>query len=31
MGEAGRRRVVEHFGWKAVAARTFELYESLWR
>ena len=31
MGEAGRRRVIEHFGWKAIAARTFELYESLWR
>jgi alpha-maltose-1-phosphate synthase len=30
MGEAGRRRVVENFGWPAIAARTLELYESLW-
>ncbi|HET7338303.1 MAG TPA: glycogen synthase [Candidatus Dormibacteraeota bacterium] len=30
MGEAGRRRVVEKFGWPAIAARTLELYESLW-
>jgi starch synthase len=26
MGQAGRRRAVEHFGWPAVAARTVELY-----
>ncbi|HET9781806.1 MAG TPA: glycogen synthase [Candidatus Dormibacteraeota bacterium] len=31
MGEAGRRRVVESFGWPAIAARTLELYESLWK
>jgi alpha-maltose-1-phosphate synthase len=30
MGQAGRRRVVESFGWPAIAARTLELYESLW-
>jgi alpha-maltose-1-phosphate synthase len=30
MGEAGRRRVVESFGWPAIAARTVDLYESLW-
>lgn len=29
MGEAGRRRAVEQFGWDAVAARTVELYRSL--
>ncbi len=29
MGEAGRRRAVEHFGWPAIAARTVELYRSL--
>ena len=29
MGETGRRRVVERFGWPAIAARTAELYESL--
>jgi len=27
MGEAGRRRVLEHFSWPAIAARTVELYE----
>jgi starch synthase len=31
MGEAGRRRAVEEFGWDAVAARTVELYRSLTR
>ena len=30
MGEAGRRRVLQSFGWPAIAARTVELYESLW-
>ena len=29
MGEAGRRRVLESFGWPAVAGRTVELYDSL--
>jgi alpha-maltose-1-phosphate synthase len=29
MGKAGRRRVMEHFGWPAIAARTLELYDSL--
>jgi alpha-maltose-1-phosphate synthase len=29
MGKAGRERVVRHFGWPAVASKTFELYESL--
>lgn len=29
MGQAGRRRVVETFGWPSLAAKTFELYESL--
>ena len=28
-GEAGRRRVVEHFSWSAVAAQTVSLYERL--
>jgi starch synthase len=31
MGEAGRSRVVERFGWPAVARATAELYESLIR
>ena len=31
MGEAGRRRAVEHFGWDAIARRTVDLYESLVR
>jgi alpha-maltose-1-phosphate synthase len=30
MGEAGRRRVVQSFGWPSIAARTADLYESLW-
>ena len=30
MGEAGRRRVVRSFGWPAIAARTVDLFESLW-
>ncbi|HSK51647.1 MAG TPA: glycogen synthase [Clostridia bacterium] len=29
MGEAGRRRAVEHFGWDAIARETVALYESL--
>jgi alpha-maltose-1-phosphate synthase len=29
MGEAGRRRAVEHFSWASIAARTAELYRSL--
>jgi starch synthase len=29
MGEAGRRRVEEHFSWTAIAAQTVKLYESL--
>jgi starch synthase len=29
MGKAGRRRVLQHFGWPAIAAKTVELYESL--
>ncbi len=31
MGEAGRRRAVEHFGWDAVAARTLEVYRGTLR
>ena len=29
MGEAGRRRVEEHFSWTAIAAQTIDLYRSL--
>ena len=29
MGEAGRKRVVEKFGWPSIAAKTAELYRSL--
>jgi starch synthase len=29
MGEAGRRRVLEHFTWSAVADRTIDLYDRL--
>ena len=29
MGEAGRRRVVDRFGWPAIAATTVKLYESV--
>ena len=29
MGEAGRRRVLDRFGWPSIAARTAELYASL--
>lgn len=31
MGEAGRKRVLAHFGWPAIARTTAELYESLFR
>ena len=31
MGKAGRQRVLDHFGWPAIAAKTAELYESLLR
>ena len=30
MGEAGRRRAVQTFGWPSIAAKTVDLYESLW-
>jgi starch synthase len=29
MGKAGRQRVLDHFGWPAIASRTVELYNSL--
>ena len=29
MGRAGRARAVQHFSWRAIAARTVELYDSL--
>jgi starch synthase len=29
LGEAGRKRVEDHFSWKAIAAQTIEMYESL--
>lgn len=29
MGKAGRERVLRHFGWPAIAARTVQLYDSL--
>jgi alpha-maltose-1-phosphate synthase len=29
MGKAGRERVVQHFSWPAIAARTLDLYDSL--
>jgi starch synthase len=29
MGSAGRRRVVQHFGWPAIASRTVRLYDEL--
>lgn len=29
MGKAGRHRVLEHFGWPSVAARTSQLYDAL--
>jgi starch synthase len=29
MGKAGRERAVQHFGWRAIAAQTVRLYDSL--
>jgi starch synthase len=29
MGKAGRRRVLDHFGWPAIASKTVELYDSV--
>jgi len=29
MGQAGRQRTVDEYGWSAIAARTVELYRSL--
>ena len=29
MGKAGRERVLEHFGWRAIASKTVDLYERL--
>jgi starch synthase len=29
MGEAGRKRVEEHFSWTAIAAQTIQMYEEL--
>ena len=29
MGEAGRRRVIDHFSWSAIAGQTVDLYRSL--
>lgn len=29
MGEAGRRRVVDHFSWQSIAKQTFELYNAI--
>ena len=29
MGEAGRRRAIEHFAWPAIAAQTLALYEQV--
>jgi starch synthase len=29
MGEAGRRRAVDHFSWATIAARTVEVYRSV--
>jgi alpha-maltose-1-phosphate synthase len=29
MAKAGRQRAVDHFSWRAIAEKTFELYQSL--
>jgi glycosyltransferase involved in cell wall biosynthesis len=29
MGEAGRKRVVEHFSWRSIAKQTLDLYKTL--
>ena len=29
MGQAGRRRVVDFFGWRSIAKRTLDLYKTL--
>ena len=29
MGDAGRRRAIEHFDWPAIAQETVALYESM--
>ncbi|HKB32299.1 MAG TPA: glycogen synthase [Candidatus Dormibacteraeota bacterium] len=29
MGKAGRERVLEHFGWRAIASQTVDLYDAL--
>ena len=29
MGKAGRERVLKHFGWRAIAAQTVKLYDTL--
>ncbi len=29
MGKAGRKRVLQHFGWPAIASKTVQLYETL--
>jgi starch synthase len=29
MGKAGRERVVQHFGWRAIASQTVQLYDTL--
>jgi alpha-maltose-1-phosphate synthase len=29
VGEAGRRRAVDHFSWEAIAERTVEVYRSV--
>jgi starch synthase len=29
MGKAGRERVLQHFGWRAIASQTLQLYDRL--
>jgi glycosyltransferase involved in cell wall biosynthesis len=29
MGKSGRERVLQHFGWRAIASQTVQLYDSL--